>query len=384
MQPTLANTKRINSIDVLRGLVMIVMALDHTRDFFTNAQFDPLDLTQTTPQLFLTRWITHYCAPIFVFLAGCSVFLYVQKGKTKKQAATFLLTRGIWLIFVELVIINFAFSFDFTYSFIGLQVIWAIGWSMIFLSALVYLKPIYAVVIGLLIVFLHNTLDNIHATSFGNAKFVWMFLHEQGFLEYSSKRFVGVLYPIIPWIGVIAVGYGFGWFFTIEKERRNRYFSIIGWCCIALFVVLRYSNLYGDLHIWQHQSIWWKDILAFIDCQKYPPSLLYLLMTIGPAILLLKAFEKYSNRLTSIFSVYGSVPFFYYILHFFIIHLAAVAVSALLGISGGQLFNPNPNWGFGLPIVYLVWLLVVASLYYPCKWFMQVKRRRNDWWLSYL
>ena len=384
MQSTLTASKRIISIDVLRGLVMIIMALDHTRDFFTNVTYDPLDLTQTSPQLFLTRWITHYCAPIFVFLAGCSVFLSIRKGKTKNEAARFLLTRGLWLIIVELVIVNFAFSFDIGYHFLGVQVIWAIGWSMIFLAALIYIKPLYAGIIGLLIVFSHNLLDGIRAESFGNAKLLWMFLHEQGFISYAKDRGLGVLYPIIPWIGVMASGYAFGWFFTIEQERRRNYFLKIGWSCITLFIIVRYSNIYGDLRQWQHQDTWWKSVLSFINCQKYPPSLLYLLMTIGPGILLLNLFEKYSNRITQVFSVYGSVPFFYYILHFFIIHLSAVIVAKIIGVNGGNLFNPDPAWGFGLPIVYLIWLLVVASLYYACKWFMGIKKRRNDWWLSYL
>ncbi|MBC7587227.1 MAG: DUF1624 domain-containing protein, partial [Chitinophagaceae bacterium] len=185
MQPTLTQNKRIASIDVLRGLVMIIMALDHTRDFFTNVTYDPLDLTKTSVPLFLTRFVTHYCAPIFVFLSGCSVFFTLQKGKTQNEASGFLLKRGIWLIFVELVIINFAFSFDIAYHFVDVQVIWAIGWSMIFLAAIIFLKPLHVGLIGLIIIIGHNALDGIHANNLGNGKIFWMIFHEQGFVSFG-------------------------------------------------------------------------------------------------------------------------------------------------------------------------------------------------------
>lgn len=384
MQPALTANKRIASVDVLRGLVMVIMALDHTRDFFTNVPFDPLDLSRTSPQLFLTRWVTHYCAPIFVFLSGCSVFLSMQNGKSKGKAAGFLVKRGLWLLFVEVAIINLAFSFDPTYSFIGLQVIWAIGCSMIFLAAIIYLRPLYIGLIGLAIIFSHNALDGIRAGSFGDGKLLWLMFHEQGGVPYGNGRFLVVLYPIVPWIGVMAAGYAFGWFFTLEQEKRRAWLLKIGWGCIAAFVAIRFTNWYGDFRLWEKQDTWWKTMLSFVNCSKYPPSLLYLLMTIGPGILLLNLFEKISNGFTKVLSVYGYVPFFYYVLHFFLIHAAAVLTSLALGIKVGTIFDPTPGWGFRLLIVYLVWILIVASLYFPCKWFMTIKKTRRDWWLSYL
>jgi uncharacterized membrane protein len=384
MQPTLTVSKRIVSVDVLRGLVMVIMALDHTRDFFSSVLFNPLDLTQTSPQLFLTRWITHFCAPIFVFLSGCSVFLSMQNGKSKSKAAGFLVKRGIWLIFVEIAIINLVFSFDPSYHFVGLQVIWAIGWSMLFLAAIIHLKPFHIGLIGLIIIFGHNALDGIRPESFGRGKLFWMILHEQRFVPYGNGRLLGVFYPIIPWIGVMAAGYAFGWFFTLEAAKRRSWFLKIGLGCIAAFIIIRFTNLYGDASLWKEQGTWWKTALSFINCTKYPPSLLYLLMTIGPGILLLNLFEKVSNGFTKILSVYGYVPFFYYILHFFLIHLAAVFTSKAMDIEVGTIFNPTPGWGFRLLIVYLVWILIVVSLYFPCKWFMGIKKTRKDWWLSYL
>jgi uncharacterized membrane protein len=383
MQPTLTASKRIASVDVLRGLVMVIMALDHTRDFFSNIP-DPLNLDRASPYLFLTRWITHFCAPIFVFLSGCSVFLSMQNGKSKRKAAGFLVKRGIWLLFVEVVVINFALVFDPGYHFIGLQVIWAIGISMIFLAAIIYLKPLHIGLIGLAIIFGHNALDTIQPKAFGGVHFLWNLLHQQGGISYSKGYILFVVYPIIPWIGVMAAGYAFGWFFTLEAAKRRAWLLKIGWGCIALFVVIRFTNWYGDASLWTEQGTWWKTALSFINCTKYPPSLLYLLMTIGPGILLLNFFEKVSSGLTKVLSVYGYVPFFYYILHFFLIHVAAVITSVAMNIEVGTIFNPTPGWGFRLLIVYLVWILIVASLYYPCKWFMGVKKKKKDWWLSYL
>ncbi len=385
MQPTTLTKQRILSIDVLRGLIMIIMALDHTRDFFSNVYFDPLDLTKTSPQLFLTRWITHFCAPVFVFLAGTSAFLSFSSGKTKKEASLFLLTRGLWLIFAEIAIINLAWSFDPTYTFVGVQVIWAIGWSMVFLAGFIFLKPIYVGIIGLIMIFGHNALDGIKAESFGSYKILWMFLHEQNFINYANNtRFFGVMYPIIPWVGVMAAGFAFGTVFKMEAEKRKKWLLITAFSCIALFIIIRYTNMYGDMKTWQPQNSWWKNVLAFINCSKYPPSLLYLLMTLGPSMLFLLLFEKWNNGLTRIFAVYGRVPFFYYVLHVVLIHGGAVLLSLVLGITPSTFFEPNAQWGYSLRYVYLAWIIFVVLLYWPCKWFMHVKARRKDWWLSYL
>jgi uncharacterized membrane protein len=374
-------TNRILSIDVLRGLIMVIMALDHVRDFYSNVQFNPLDLTQTSPQLFLTRWITHFCAPIFVFLSGTSAFLSLAKGKTKKQQSLFLLSRGLWLIFIELAVINLLWSFDITYSFLGVQVIWAIGWSMIFLAALIFLPTIYIAVIGLIIVFGHNAFDNFHVQ--GSGKLFWMILHEQGPYPISKNWGFFVMYPIVPWIGVMALGYSFGTLFKLEVAQRTKWLLSIGTACIVLFITIRYTNMYGDKNLWVAQDSWWKTILSFIDCTKYPPSLLYLLMTLGPAMFLLVLFEKMSNPATRFVAVYGRVPFFYYLLHLIIIHGSAVIIAAMLGKT---VVDPlqTQTWGFGLVGVYTAWVIIIAALYLPCKWFMQVKARRKDWWLSYL
>lgn len=381
-----ASTQRIKSIDILRGIVMIIMALDHTRDFYSNIRFDALDLNQTSVALFLTRWITHFCAPVFVFLSGTSAYLYLSKGKTKKQASVFLFTRGLWLIFIELAIINLSWSFDITYSFLGVQVIWAIGWSMIFLSALVYLKPVYIGLIGILIIGLHNSLDNIHAESFGKFKYLWSFLHEQNFYSYDNgNRFFGIIYPVIPWIGVIAAGFWFGTLYNMQAQKRKDILFRLGVFCLLLFVVLRYSNIYGDLNIWTKQPNWYFTLLSFINCSKYPPSLLFLLITLGIAFIVLALLENAENKLLHIALVYGKVPFFYYILHIVVIHASAIMVAAIMGTNTPVAFsNTETTWGFNLPGVYIAWILIVAALYLPCYWFMKLKQRRKDWWLSYL
>jgi uncharacterized membrane protein len=381
-----ASTQRIKSIDILRGIVMIIMALDHTRDFYSNIRFDALDLNQTSVALFLTRWITHFCAPVFVFLSGTSAYLYLSKGKTKKQASVFLFTRGLWLIFIELAIINLSWSFDITYSFLGVQVIWAIGWSMIFLSALVYLKPVYIGLIGILIIGLHNSLDNIHAESFGKFKYLWSFLHEQNFYSYDNgNRFFGIIYPVIPWIGVIAAGFWFGTLYNMQAQKRKDILFRLGVFCLLLFVVLRYSNIYGDLNIWTKQPNWYFTLLSFINCSKYPPSLLFLLITLGIAFIVLALLENAENKLLHIALVYGKVPFFYYILHIVVIHASGIMVAAIMGTNTPVAFsNTETTWGFNLPGVYIAWILIVAALYLPCYWFMKLKQRRKDWWLSYL
>lgn len=379
MQPN--TSSRIQSIDILRGIVMILMALDHTRDFFNTTSYDPLDLTKTNTALFFTRWITHFCAPIFVFLAGTSAYLYLQKGKTKKQASKFLFTRGIWLIFIEIFVIGFAWSFDSTFSFIGLQVIWAIGCSMIFLSLLIFLRPIYIGLIGLVIIVSHNAFDNIHAESFGNLKFIWAVLHEQQFFEYAKDKYIGTLYPLIPWLGVMAVGFWFGTLYKFTVVTRKKILYILGFSCLLFFVLIRFNNAYGDLNIWIKQDSGIKTFLSFINCTKYPPSLLFLLITLGIAFIALALLENVQNKPTQIIKVYGKVPFFYYILHLFLIH-----ASSLIGLYVMQTIFKKATftWGTNLFTVYIAWIFIVVALYYPCYWFMQLKQRRKDWWLSYL
>jgi len=390
MHPTNPATikQRILSIDILRGIIMVIMALDHVRDFFTGTTFDPLDLSQTSPQLFLTRWITHFCAPTFVFLAGTSAFLSAG-SKTKKQVSGGLLKRGLWLLLLELTVINFGWMFDPGFHVLFLQVIWAIGWSMIVLSALVYLKPLYIGLFGLLLIFGHNALDGIHADTLGQGKMIWQLLHEQAFERLNSYEMMFALYPLIPWIGVMAAGYVFGSVFKLEPAVRQVWLMRIGLACLALFVVLRFWNIYGDPFPWQVQPVWWKSVLAFVKCHKYPPSLLYLLMTLGVSILALAGLERANNKPSRIFIVYGRVPMFYYILHIYLIHAAQIITALLISYPVMPLLTHNTDklavkWGFGLPGVYLIWFIVVVALYFPCRWFMRIKQTRKNWWLSYI
>jgi uncharacterized membrane protein len=382
--------KRIHSIDILRGIIMVIMALDHVRDFFSSATYNPLDLTQTTPQLFLTRWITHFCAPVFVFLAGTSAFLSLGKYGSKKKASVFLFTRGLWIIFLELIIINLSWTFDVHYTHMVVQVFWAIGWSMIFLAALIWLPLRVIAVLGFALVLFHNAFDEVQTRSFGSADWLWKLLHNGGPVTVSDSSDLFFAYPLIPWIGVMALGYCFGTVFKKESSQRKKILIRIGLICIALFIILRFTNLYGDSNHWETYEVWWKTVLSFIDCSKYPPSLLYLLMTLGPAILMLGFLEHTKNRLSDFFTVYGKVPMFYYLLHVPLIHSLALLVAVVNGSNTERFFQnlffaqPDPSWGFGLPVVYLVWVVVVLLLYPPCRWFMKLKARRKDWWLSYL
>ncbi|HXS35608.1 MAG TPA: heparan-alpha-glucosaminide N-acetyltransferase domain-containing protein [Flavipsychrobacter sp.] len=390
MSSLTGNTKRVVSVDILRGIVMVIMALDHARDYFSNYKLDPLDLTHTTTALFLTRWITHFCAPVFVFLAGTSAFLSFSKGRTKGEISKLLFTRGIWLIILELTIVRFGWMFNVDYSLVFVQVIWAIGWSMIFLAGLCYLPVSIIAIIGFIIVFGHNALDTIHTNSFGSNGYLWNVIHEQGPIQYGNKDVLFVLYPLIPWIGVMALGYCFGGIVRKPEKERNKWLYTIGFGAIALFIILRWSNVYGDPFPWQRQTTVVKNILAFIKCQKYPPSLLYLLMTLGPAIASMPLLEKMSNGIGSFFTVYGRVPMFYYILHIYLLHSMALITGVIMGFptstftDNGALFSPATNWGFPLAIVYIYWISTVLMLYYPCRWFMQVKQTNKSWWLSYL
>jgi uncharacterized membrane protein len=381
--------QRLNSVDLLRGIAMVVMALDHTRDFFHSARFDPLDLAHTTPLLFLTRWITHHCAPAFVFLAGTAAFLSLSQGKTRGDLSRFLLTRGIWLVFLELTVIRVAWTFNLDFSFIFVQVIWAIGWSMIALSALVYL-PRWAIgTVALTMIAAHNLFDAIDPLSLGSFGWIWQILHVQGQIAYSPGRTFLVVYPLIPWIGVMAAGYVFGPLLRLEQPARRRALYGIGLGLIGGFIILRGINIYGDPHPWSAQESTVKTFLSFLDTHKYPPSLLYLMMTLGPAIAILPLLERWKGRVAEFLTVFGRVPLFYYILHLYLIHSLALA-AALLTVSDVSFLFTSVDWtgwppyGFGLGVVYLVWIGVILALYIPCRWFAKVKRERKEVWLSYL
>lgn len=374
---------------------MIIMALDHTRDFFHIDAWkdDPLNLETTTPALFLTRWITHFCAPVFVFLAGISVWLQSQI-KTKKELCSFLIKRGLWLIIIEVLIINFAFSFDPYFQIIGLQTIWSIGVSMIFLGFIIWLPFKYILTLAIIIIFGHNLLDYYEASQTEQFSFLYSILHHQGFYTIGDKLNIFIIYPVLPWAGLMIVGYCFGRLFTdYHGKTRNKILIKTGIITILFFIFLRALNIYGDPEKWVLQKNLLYSIFSFIDTQKYPPSLLYICMTIGPAILFLVQFDKVTNKISRIVTIYGRVPFFYYILHFYLIH----ALSMLFFFARGHRFEEGvytgnivlPNFiisgeGYSLGIVYLVWIFVIICLYPLCKWYSEYKKTHKQWWLSYL
>ena len=408
---------RIDSIDLLRGIVMVLMMLDHTRDFVHNAafQFDATDLSQTNVALFFTRWITHFCAPVFVFLAGTGAYLQLARGKSKSELSRFLVTRGIWLIVLELTLVKLGMWFTFDLRMLGfLQVIWVIGVSMIVLGALVYLPVNVVGVFGLLMIALHNLFDGFRVVGWrgpntvvpGFGSKLWMLLH-QAFEPFPIVSFpspiVIVVYPLVPWIGVMAAGYAFGTLYRMDAPRRRRLLLLIGGLATALFVVVRAINVYGDAAKWSTQKNGAFTLLSFLNTTKYPPSLLFLLMTLGPAILLLALFESRASKTVStapsigtrvreFFVTFGRVPLFFYLLQWYTAHLIAVLLNLAFGKPTVRLFQspidwtgpPPPGMGFNLTVVYLCWLAGVLLLYPLCKWFAGVKQRRRDWWLSYL
>jgi uncharacterized membrane protein len=372
------------------------MALDHVRDFFHDKALieDPTNLATTTPILFFTRWITHFCAPVFVFLAGTSAF-FQKARKSTKELSWFLISRGFWLIFIEIVVINFAFSFDPNYGLIGLQTIWSIGISMIILGLAVWLPFPVIVMLGLFIVLGHNAMDFYEADLKSSPGWWYDLLHRPNFYPLDKSHNVLILYPFLPWTGLMMLGYGFGKFFkSYEGKERRKVLTIIGISIILFFIALRATNLYGDAQHWSDQKNALFTVLSFINTVKYPPSLLYMCMTIGPAILFIAWFGAIRNRFTEMITVYGRVPFFYYVLHFFWIHILCAIFFLLRGHSFSDGFHPggngisinfvNPGEGYSLGVVYLIWVFVVVSLYPLCKWFSDYKRTHRQWWLSYL
>jgi len=368
---------RIASIDVLRGLVMALMALDHARDFFGGGGFNPRDVTD--PALFLTRWVTHLCAPTFIFLAGLSAFLY-GRGRSLAETSRFLVTRGLWLILIDLTLIKFGWRFDFDFFRLGAGIIFAIGASMIALAAFVWL-PRWAIAAGALIMIAgHNLLDGIRAETLGQIAWLWHVLHAPGTVTLDGGVGVYVLYPLIPWIGVMAAGYAFGPVMAHEPDKRRRILIVAGVVITAGFVLLRATNFYGDPASWTAQETWLSTLLSFLNCEKYPPSLLYLMMTLGPALILLGLFETARGAFAGILSVFGQVPFFFYVVHIYLIHGLAVAT----GLVMTGVLSSRPAIGLDLAGVYLVWLIALALLYPVCRWFAALKARGRGWWWGYL
>ena len=387
---------RIESIDVLRGLVMVIMALDHVRDYFHQGAFlyDATDPETTTPILFFTRFVTHFCAPVFIFLTGTSASLFGQ-NKSKSELSRFLWTRGIWLIFVEIVIMNFLWWFDPEYSFINLQVIWAIGLCMIFLSILIYLPIKVLIVLSLVVVFGHNSLDGITTEGTSLSSILWYTFHQPIFLQVSDVRMIAFYYPVLPWIATMALGYCFGFMFHkgFDSSVRKRNLLFLGIGSISVFLILRGINAYGDPAPWSHQKNLLFTFMSFINVSKYPPSLLYLLLTIGPTFIVLYLLENFKTRVTDFLLVFGRVPFFYYVLHVLVIHAAALLTLVALGkdwrimIVTIESFTTDrmAGYGYSMVVVYLVWILVVLFLYPLCKKYMTYKLiHKEKWWLSYL
>jgi len=374
---------------------MIIMALDHVRDYFHSDAliYDPLDLQQTTTFLFFTRWITHFCAPVFAFLAGTSAFLSGRR-KTKKELSVFLLKRGLFLVFLEFTVAHFGWYFNFIPHESDFIVLWSLGVSMIALAALVFLPLRVILVIGLVIVFGHNLLDGIQFQGNSGGAFLWSLLHQPGIFNFKGHSlFVG--YPVLPWIGTMAVGYCLGVLYTnqFDAARRKKILIWLGSAAIALFIIVRYTNSYGDANHWSHQKSGMFTILSFINTVKYPPSLLYLLMTIGPAMLFLAFTEGKPGWFGSRISVIGRVPFFFYIIHIYLIHLLAMIATNFSGHTWHDMvlnswiqFEPQlKGYGFPLWVAYAVWASIIIGLFPLCKWYDNYKKaHRGKWWLSYV
>lgn len=387
-----STTIRIESIDLLKGLVMVIMALDHVRDYFHYSAFffDPADPIQSNLPLFFTRWITHFCAPIFSFLAGLSACM-AGKRRTRSELSDFLLKRGIWLIFVELTIVGFAWTFDVEFRTFGLRVIWSLGISMMVLAALIYLPRVYILIVCLLLICCHNLFDGVHFP--GNV--LWTLIHEQDVFQLFGNTKLVIGYPLVPWIAIMALGYYFGGFYdqSIDSNKRKKLFNCIGGIAIAVFVLLRFTNLYGDPTPFKHYTTLSQDIISFLNPNKYPPSFLYVLMTLGGAFLFLANTEKFKGKVVNFFSTFGRAPFFYYILHLYFIHIIAMIFAQLSGFGWQKMilstwigFETNlKGYGFDLWVVYAVWIGIVIMLYPLCKKFDEYKRAHKEiWWLSYL
>lgn len=400
--------RRVDSIDLLRGLVMVIMLLDHTRDYVHAEvfRFNPVDLAQTTPTIFLTRWFTHFCAPVFVYLAGTGAWLQLKRGKSRAELSSFLVSRGLWLIVLEFTLVRFGVWFNVDYRFLGVgQVIWAIGVSMIVLAGLIHMPWTAVLSVGLGMILVHNAFDVFRVAPWtgpgsavpGVGAKLWMIVHQGGTFPVAGwpGPVIRFLYPLVPWIGVMATGFAFGRVYDLEEAVRRRWLLRLGLLATAGFLLLRATNLYGDPGEWAVQKNALFTVFSFVNCEKYPPSLLFLLMALGPAILALAWFERGNDvdqdraMLSKTLVTWGRVPLFFYLLQWptahgisWILHKAAGKPTAWLFMSFDA---PEPlGVGFDLPVVYVAWLAGLVMLYPLCAWFAGVKARRKDWWLSYL
>jgi uncharacterized membrane protein len=384
-----AGVPRLDMVDMLRGLVIALMVLDHTRDYFhvSAYTFNPTDPARTYAWLYITRWVTHLCAPTFVFLAGVSIYLQGANGKSNPQLTRFLLTRGAWLIVLELTVISFGFNFALPFLF--LQVIWAIGMSMILLAGVIWLPRAAAGVIGAVIVAGHQLLAPIEAADLGALAPLWTLAFEVGPTPFGPGF---IPYPLIPWFGVMCLGYALGFVFVQEAERRNRTLLKIALGAIALFLVLRAINAYGDPAPWQAFPGVAATVMSFFNVSKYPPSLLYVLITLGVSLLCMLAFRQLQGWLARALLAYGRTPLFTYVLHIYVVHGASLLAAVLAGYPASYHVNfladpfrlVKAGFGFNLLVVYGVWLAILIALYPAARWFADVKRRRREWWLGYL
>jgi uncharacterized membrane protein len=380
--------ERLESVDALRGIAMVLMALDHTRGFLSNAQFAPVDLAHTTPALFFTRWVTHFCAPAFFLLAGVGASLSLARGRSLAQVSRFFLTRGLWLVVLELTLVCFGWDFTLHVTPWYAGVIWALGWSMVFMAALAWLPRGAIAAVGIALIVLHNVTDAMTPAAFGEFGWLWRFLH---FPDLHASLLIRIDYPIIPWVGVMAVGYAMGPLFRESPERRQKILVGLGVAAVIGFLGLRWLNGYGDPMPWSVETRGTYTVLSFLRVRKYPPSLDYLLMTLGPLLIALVWLEHARGRVFFFFVTYGRVPLLFYVAHIYLVHLLAVVVAygqggtaSFLFTSDGPLARHPPWYGVNLVWVYVGWVLVVIALYPMCRAFARVKARRRDWWLSYL
>jgi uncharacterized membrane protein len=389
---------RLNSVDLLRGLIMVIMALDHVRDYLTSATFQPEDLSRTNGILFFTRFITHFCAPVFSLLAGTGAYLAVSRGKSVGEVSRFFLTRGLWLVFLEFTVVGFGWTFSNSYAFA--LVIWALGMSMVVMSALVRLPVRWIAIFGIVMIAGHNLLDGVRPASLGKFAWLWTILHSPGFVTLTPDVGVMFLYSLVPWVGVMACGYALG--SLLLRPDHKKLLLQLGIGLTVAFFVLRGFNLYGNgtagypfsTGPWKPQASFTLTLISFFNTEKYPPSLHYLLMTLGPALILLSLFDgvKAERGLGRVLLVFGRVPMFYYLPHIYLVHSTAIIAAWLTHQPAAWLWHgavflnqPPAGWGFGLPVIYLVWLLIIAILYLPCRWYMEFKQRHRDWgWLSYV
>ncbi|MFC1551572.1 DUF1624 domain-containing protein [Candidatus Latescibacterota bacterium] len=382
------NSSRIESIDLLRGIVMVIMALDHVRDHFTSTGSNILaNFPEISVTMFMNRWITHFCAPVFFFLAGTAAYLSGSYGKTKTELSRSLFVRGLWLVVLELTVIDLAWDFNFNWIF-SFMVIWALGWSMVVLAGMVFLPLRVILVVSIMMIAGHNLLDGIHAEDLGYFSWLWMILHEPGTFTIFRGITLEPFYTLIPWIGVMAAGYCTGALMLKEERDRQKWLIAIGAGLTVAFLIIRFINVYGDPIPWSVQDNILYTLLSFVHCEKYPPSLLFLLMTLGPAITLLALLEKASGLLSRLVIIFGRVPLFYYIIHLYLIHALALVTGCVQGYDIRQFltwFGEFPEtFGFSLPVVYVVWIVVILMMYPLCRWYAILKSEKRYGWLRFL